>query len=297
VPIAREEGPALELKDVWVVHPRRLVSAETVAMPTPSAASPSSADLRPAVAGVSLQLQPGGITAVLGPNGAGKSTLLRVAAGLIHPSRGEVLSFGIDVRRRERRALARIVALVTQTEAPAAFRVREVVAMGRAPHQDGWLREKADDRDAVMRALNRCDLVHLADRRVDTLSGGEQRRVVVARALAQEPRLLLLDEPASFLDVRHRLDLHALIAELAAQQGVAVVIATHDLDEAARLASQVVLLREGRVVVQGRPSDAMTSSHLLEAFDAEFDVRSLAAGDRERPIFVPLSPRVKARVE
>jgi iron complex transport system ATP-binding protein len=178
----------------------------------------------------------------------------------------------------DRRALARTIGIVAQAEVPAAgFFVREVVAMGRAPHQDRWMRELSADKTAVEAALARCDLARIAARPVEALSGGEQRRVAIARALAQEPRLLLLDEPAAFFDVRHRLALDRLIGDLAARDGMACIVAMHDLDEAARLASHVLLLREGRVVASGPPALAMTAPLLRQAFDANIEV-SLHAG-------------------
>ncbi len=157
----------------------------------------------PALSEVSLRIQGGELAALLGANGAGKSTLLRVAAGLVAPSSGTARIGGKDARRTSRQAVARLVAFVPQSESvPAGFRVRDVVAMGRAPHQGVWMRETAQDREAIADALDRCDLVALRGRAVETLSGGEQRRVAIARALAQRPRVFLLDEPAAFLDVR-----------------------------------------------------------------------------------------------
>jgi iron complex transport system ATP-binding protein len=227
----------------------------------------------PALERVSLHVGPGEVAALLGPNGSGKSTLLRLAAGLLDPSEGTVRVMGRDVRGLDRRLLARLVAFVPQNEAVAmGFLVRDVVAMGRAPHQGRWMRERPEDRAAVEEALARCDLTRLATRRVEELSGGEQRRVAIARALSQMPRLLLLDEPTAFLDVRHRLDLHDLLAEVAARDGLACVVAMHELDAAAHLASRILLLREGRVVAAGTPDDVMTRARLREAFDAEVDV-------------------------
>jgi iron complex transport system ATP-binding protein len=228
---------------------------------------------RPALQAVTLAVQVGQVAALLGPNGSGKSTLLRVAAGLLRPTEGYVRCLGQDITRLKRRILAREVALVSQNDsAPAGFRVREVVAMGRAPHQDGWMRERPSDRPAIEAALARCDLALLADRPVDTLSGGEQRRVALARALAQEPRVLLLDEPAAFFDVRHRVDLGRIVHDLATRDGIAVLIALHDLEDAARLASLVLLLRDGRPLWSGPPEQALTTERLRETFDTDVDV-------------------------
>jgi len=244
---------------------------------------------RPALDRVTLSVRAGEIVALLGPNGAGKSTLLRVAAGLLVHEGGARL-FGRDLGRMERRETARLVALVPQTEPGATgFRVREIVAMGRAPHQDGWMRERPEDRAAVDEAMARCDLRDVADRTVETLSGGEQRRVAVARALATRPRVLLLDEPAAFLDVRHRLELYELLADVVARDGIACLVAMHDLDAAARVAASVVLMRAGRVVAAGAPGDVMTPPTLRETFDADVDVGIHEPSGRR--YFVALRPR------
>jgi iron complex transport system ATP-binding protein len=226
-----------------------------------------------ALSDISLRVRGGELAALLGANGAGKSTLLRVAAGQVAPTSGAARVGGRDVRLTERRALAREVAFVAQTETVAAgFRVRDVVAMGRAPHQGTWMRETAEDSAAIEDALGRCDLAGLSGRAIETLSGGEQRRVAIARALAQRPRVLLLDEPAAFLDVRHRLGFYGLLAETAAREGIACAVAMHDLDAAARFATTVILMREGRVIAAGAPDDVMTTAQLGAALDAEVAV-------------------------
>jgi iron complex transport system ATP-binding protein len=245
-----------------------------------------------AVEKVSLVARAGEVTALLGANGAGKSTLLRLVAGLLGASAGTVSVGGRDVTGLDRRALARAVALVPQNERVAeGFRVRDVVAMGRAPHQDGWMHASREDFAAVDEAVRRCDLHSVADRNVETLSGGEQRRVAVARALAQKPRVLALDEPAAFLDIRHRLELHDLLSEVASRDGVACLVAMHDLDAAARMARHVILLRSGRVVAAGAPDEVMTPSRLAETFDAEVDVGVHAASGARTFFAVRPAPR------
>jgi len=252
-----EERDVLELADVSVKYP---------------------GSSRLALAGVSLSVRPGEIVAILGPNGAGKSSMLRVAAGLLAPAVGAVRAYGRDLHSLERTEAARLIAVVSQTEMPArGFSVREVVAMGRAPHQGRWMRESKSDGFAVERALERCDLVALAHRSVERLSGGEQRRVAIARAIAQEPKVLLFDEPTAFFDVRHRLELGALIANLTSRERIATVVAMHDLDEAARLATRVLLLREGRTIAVGSPRVVMTASNLRDTFRADVDVGVHAA--------------------
>jgi iron complex transport system ATP-binding protein len=242
---------------------------------------------RPAVDSVSLSVRAGQLTALLGPNGAGKSTLLRVGAGLLGLESGRVSIAGQDARGMDRRKAARLVALVPQSEPPAAgFAVREVVAMGRAPHQDGWMSERVEDRAAVEEAMARCDLTSVAGRAVEALSGGEQRRVSVARALATRPRVLLLDEPAAFLDVRHRLELYDLLSDVVVRDGIGCLVAMHDLDSAARVAHHVVLMRDGRVVAEGPADEVMTLQTLRDTFDAEIDVGVHAPSGRR--YFVPV---------
>jgi iron complex transport system ATP-binding protein len=246
-----------------------------------------------ALGGVTLCARAAEVVALVGANGAGKSTLLRVSAGLLEPSEGTVRIAGTDARQLTRKDIARVVAFVAQSEAvPAGFRVREIIAMGRAPHQGAWMTERPADRDAIEQAMARTDLEALANRTVETLSGGEQRRVAVARALAQKPSLLLLDEPAANLDVRHRLELHETLARVAKDEGIACVVATHDLDAAARHASRVVLLKSGRVVADGSPDGVLTPALLRTALDAEVDVGT--HGPSGSRYFVPLKPRQSA---
>jgi len=270
-PLTPAESPAadLELEGVSVRYPEAPTSA---------------------LSDVTLRIRGGEVAALLGANGAGKSTLLRVAAGLLPPTTGTVRIGGRDARTDSRQALARRVAFVPQSEAVAfAFRVRDVVAMGRAPHQGTWMRESPEDRAAIDEAMDRCDLAALAGRLVETLSGGEQRRVSIARALAQRPRVLLLDEPAAFLDMRHRLTFYGLLAEVAGRDRIACAVAMHDLDAAARFATRVVLLRAGRVVASGLPVDVMTADRLGGALDTEV-VAGVHAPTGQR-YFLPIRTR------
>jgi iron complex transport system ATP-binding protein len=245
----------------------------------------------PAVDGVSLSVRAGEVVAVLGPNGAGKSSLLRAAAGIARLEAGAIRLAGVPAEELDRRAWARRVAFVGQEEPPAdGFTVREIVAMGRAPHQGAWLAASDADRVAVDDAIARCELRDLAEREVQTLSGGERRRVAVARALAQAARVLVLDEPAAFLDVRHQLALRELLVALAREDRVACLVAMHDLDAAARVATRVVLLRAGRVVAAGSPDEVMTAERLRETFDAVIDVLELGhvgGGGAGARAFVP----------
>jgi len=226
------------------------------------------ASTKPALEDVSLAVAPGEIVAILGPNGAGKSTLLRVLAGTLRAESGESLLFGASVCGRERGDVARDVAFVAQSEdVRFAFTVEEVVLMGRAPHQHGWMRPSEADVAIVRRVLERWELLPLARRPFDQLSGGERKRVAIARAFAQASRVLLLDEPTAFLDVRHQVALFEALRDLARGKGTASVVVTHDLQLAAEHASRVVLMKAGRVVAVGPTLEVLTAGRLEEAFD------------------------------
>lgn len=212
----------------------------------------------PVLERVSFQARAGELVGLLGPNGAGKSTLLRLVAGLAAPAAGEVRLAGLDPARAPRRAVARVAALVPQEpRVPASFTVREAVMMGRAPHQGLLALPTRLDRGAVDGALDACDLVALADRPLATLSGGERRRAFFARALAQEPRVLLLDEPTAFLDLGHQVAAMKM-AEVAARAGLCVVAVLHDLNLAAASCDRVLVLSGGRVTAEGPPGDVLT---------------------------------------
>jgi ABC-type cobalamin/Fe3+-siderophores transport system ATPase subunit len=213
---------------------------------------------RPAVDSVSLEVPAGACTAVLGPNGSGKSTLLRLLLGTLTPSSGEVELDGRPVAQWERPEIARAVGVVPQVE-EAAFpmTVRELVAMGRYPHLGPWRREGDGDRRAVERAMARCDVLALAHRPVSTLSGGERQRARVARALAQEPAALALDEPTAALDVSHEMAIFELLRELG-RAGTTVLLVTHNLNLAARYADRLVLLDRGAVAAAGAPAEVLT---------------------------------------
>ncbi len=219
---------------------------------------------------VNMHVAAGEIVCVLGPNGAGKTTLVRVASGLLAPWSGEVRLLGEPLAGRSRTEVARVLAVVEQTQQIAgSFSVRDVVAMGRAPHQGSWMQTTEEDERIIEDALERCELRALASRPAHALSGGEQKRVAVARALAQEPKVLLLDEPGAFLDVRHQLDLYELLATEVKQRGMACLVVMHDLNVAAQFADRVVLMKRGRVVAAGSVADVMTWKTLKETFDTD----------------------------
>jgi len=226
---------------------------------------------------VSAEVAAGELVAVVGPNGAGKTTLLRALAGLITAAAGEVRAFGADPARTPRRVLARRLAYLPQRyELAFPFTVGEVVLMGRYAHRRFGLEGDADLR-AARAAMERCDVVDLETRRFDELSGGEQRRALLAQALCQEAEALLLDEPTAALDPAHALALlTALRAEC--QRGAAAVVVTHDLSLAVRWADRVVVLHGGAVVAAGAPAAVLSSEAAARAFAVSIHVGALPSG-------------------
>ena len=221
---------------------------------------------RRALDDVSFDAVPGQLLAVTGPNGSGKTTLLRALLGLVPLERGAALVGERSVDTWGREALARIVGVVPQREETVfPLRVSEMVMLGRYARLGPVAAARPADRDAVARALARCDATELADRRVDELSGGEWQRVRVARAIAQEPRVLILDEPTASLDVRHEMELFELVRELV-DDGLTGVVITHELNLAARFADRMLLLDQGRVVRAGTPAEVLDGEVLGRVF-------------------------------
>jgi len=222
---------------------------------------------RPTLSEISLEVLPGSVFALLGPNGSGKSTLIRVLLGVVTPQRGRAVFRGRAVPDWGRRELAREVGVVPQVEEfhfPTT--VREVVAMGRYPHLGLWRGEGARDREAIRGAMERCGVEELAHRSMDALSGGERQRVRIARALAQEPRVLVLDEPTASLDVRYEMAIFELLGRLAREDGVTVLLVTHHLNLAARYASELLLMHQGRAVVRGSPEAVLKGEVLTRVY-------------------------------
>lgn len=221
---------------------------------------------RPALDDVTVAVPDGSLYAVLGPNGSGKSTLMKALLGVVEVEAGRALVDGRAVGAWTRRELARAVGVVPQAETIAfPLTVREMVAMGRYPHLGALGAERDADREAVARALERCDVAEFAGRDVTTLSGGEMQRVRIARALAQEPRALVLDEPTASLDVRHEM---AILESLRAwaDQGMTVIVVTHGLDQAARFADRMLLLSRGRVAAEGTPVEVLQADVLERVY-------------------------------
>ncbi|MGN6325742.1 ABC transporter ATP-binding protein [Pseudolysinimonas sp.] len=214
-----------------------------------------------------LALAPGRITAVVGANGCGKSTLLRALARLVPPRAGRVVLDGEALHRRPSREVARMLGLLPQSPvAPEGITVAELVGRGRHPHQGLLARFGVADHAAVGAALEATGTLDLAERPVDELSGGQRQRVWIAMALAQETDILLLDEPTTFLDVAHQIEVLDLLTDLNRERGTTIVMVLHDLNLAARYADELVAVRDGRVLASGAPGDIVTPALVQEVF-------------------------------
>jgi iron complex transport system ATP-binding protein len=222
---------------------------------------------RPVLTGLSLTAHPGQVLALIGPNGAGKTTLLRAMARLLRPREGVLLLGDQQVWELSPRAVARQLALAPQSNGDNwPLSVEQAVALGRAPHRGWFLPFSAADHEVVQQAMRRTGLEPLRQRLVTQLSGGEQRRVLLARTLAQEPQVLLLDEPTAHLDLKYQTEILELVRQLAHRDGLAVVITLHDLNQAALCADRLALLAEGRLLAVGESEDVLIPSYLAQAY-------------------------------
>jgi len=219
---------------------------------------------------VSLEVGVGRMVAVVGPNGSGKTTLLRLLSGSIMPQRGIIRVCGQEPARAGRASLARKVAVVgPQSQLGFPYTVVEVVLMGRAPHLEGFRLESEKDLAAARAAMEATNVLSLAERPFDTLSSGERQRVSIARALAQEPQLLLLDEPAAFLDIKQASALYELLEDRNRDTGLTVVSVLHDLNLASHYFDEVAMFAGGRLRAIGCPEDVMTYAAIREVFDTD----------------------------
>ena len=222
---------------------------------------------------VSLRVAPGEIVGLLGPNGSGKSTLLKVMDGILVPQQGQIQVHGAPIRSLSRSELARKVAMVAQeSHFGFSFSVAEVVLMGRFAHLKPLQFERKRDMQVAREALQATQCLEFAERSIHELSGGERQRVLIARALAQEAGILLLDEPTSFLDLKFKRELFELIRFLSKQRGLSVVIASHDIDPIANYCQKVIMMRRGAIYQQGEPAQVVTAGNVREVYDCPVHV-------------------------
>ena len=240
------------------------------------------------ISDLDLQVPDGSFTVIIGPNGCGKSTLLRSLVRLIKPTSGTVLLDGADIAQTRTKQLARQIGLLPQTSiAPEGITVIDLVSRGRHPHQSALKRWSEHDERAVQEALVRTRLTDLTTRVVDELSGGQRQRVWIAMALAQQTPILLLDEPTTYLDISHQIDVLDLCTSLH-REGRTLVAVLHDLNQAARYATHLIVLADGRIVARGAPADIVTEELILRVFGV--GARVIADPETNSPLIVPHAP-------
>ncbi len=244
----------------------------------------------PVIEDLSTAITPGAVTMIVGPNACGKSTLLRAMSRVLSPGSGQVVLDGRDIATLAPKKLARRVGMLAQSSiAPPGITVHELVARGRYPYQSLLRQWSADDDAAVTEAMERTDVVGLANRHVSALSGGQRQRVWVAMALAQRTDILLLDEPTTYLDLAHQVDLLELCRDLNAELGTTIVAVLHDLNQACRYGDEVIAMRAGSILAHGRPEEVVTAEMVEEVFGLKVQVISDPL--TETPLVLPLPRR------
>ncbi|WP_413450038.1 ABC transporter ATP-binding protein [Georgenia phoenicis] len=242
---------------------------------------------RTVIGNLDLAVPPGRVTAIVGANACGKSTLLRAMARLLAPREGRIVLDGIEVHRTPAKALARVLGLLPQSPvAPEGITVADLVGRGRHPHQGILSRWSREDDVAVAAALDATGTAELADRHVDELSGGQRQRVWIAMALAQQTDLILLDEPTTFLDVSHQVEVLDLLTDLNRSRGTTVVMVLHDLNLAARYADHLIALADGAVHAAGEPEEVLTADMVRAVFGIDSHV--ITDPTSGRPLMLPL---------
>jgi len=235
--------------------------------------------------GVDLSASAGQFVALLGPNGSGKTTLLRCLLGQLTPDAGEICLDGRPLKQHSAKALARLMAYVPQfPESAFAFTVRELVLMGRFAHTGPMGVAGKGDLNVANAAMEMTDTLAFADRTLSELSGGEAQGVMIARALAQQPQVMLLDEPTSHLDIRNQLKIYRMMQRLAHDWGMAVICVSHDVNLASRFADELVLMRSGRIIADGPPRDVVRAEILREVY--QVDIELVTAPGRDVPIVI-----------
>ncbi|EUJ31035.1 ABC transporter ATP-binding protein [Listeria cornellensis] len=230
-------------------------------------------DKRVIVDALNIEIPKGKITALVGANGSGKSTILKTMSRLMKPSKGHVFLDGKAIHRQSTKEIAKQLAILPQNPtAPDGLTVSELVSYGRSPHQSGFKSMSVKDRDMIQWALRVTSLNDFADRPIDSLSGGQRQRAWIAMALAQETDILFLDEPTTFLDMTHQLEVLMLLKQLNLQENRTIVMVVHDLNHASRFADHMIAIRSGQVISEGSPVNVMTEQTLEDVFGIKADI-------------------------
>lgn len=225
---------------------------------------------KPVLDNVDLEVRKGEIIGILGPNGCGKTTLLKLLNRNLHPQKGRVLMQGTDLEDISKRGIARKIAVVPQSnEIRFAFTVREIVCMGRMPFLDRFQGESGEDLRIVEEAMEKTNIKEFADRPINTMSGGERQRVIIARALAQKPEIILLDEPTLHLDINHQFEILDLVKQLSKEEGLTVIIVSHDLPMVVKYCDRMVLIHDHKVHALGTPQEVLTPENMRTVFNID----------------------------
>ena len=219
--------------------------------------------------GFSLRVKEGEIVGIIGPNGSGKTTALKLISRILRPESGNIELMGKNIAYMKQKEIAKLIAVVPQGASVSfPFTVREVVLMGRSPHLGALQMERSSDFRIADNAMALTDSLDIADRNIDDLSGGERQRVIIARALTQEPKIMLLDEPSSYLDINHQVEIFDLIKRLNSDRNLTVIIVSHDLNMASEYCERLVLMKNGRVYKDGTPREVITESNIRDVYGA-----------------------------
>lgn len=228
------------------------------------------------------------IISIIGPNGAGKSTVLKALARLLKPKKGKVYLDGKSIHETPGKEIAQILAVLPQsTSAPSDILVKDLVACGRTPYQGHFSSLTEDDHRIIREVMEKTGVAEFADRQLTSLSGGERQRVWLAMALAQDPEILLLDEPTTFLDIHHQLDLMGLIRQLHREMGITIIMVLHDLNHAARFSERVIAIKEGKIFADGSVSEVMTEENFEELYGVKAIRFDLTRDEEEYCVFIP----------
>ncbi|WP_122641074.1 MULTISPECIES: ABC transporter ATP-binding protein [unclassified Romboutsia] len=224
---------------------------------------------------LSLSIPKGKITTIIGANGCGKSTILKTVARILQPKSGNIYINGKDINSQKTKDLAKVMAVLPQSpQAPSGLTVEELIAYGRFPHQSGFGKLKKEDNNIIDWALEVTGISEFRDRQIEALSGGQRQRAWIAMALAQETDILVLDEPTTYLDLAHQLEVLNLLEELNKKQGTTIVMVIHELNNAARFADHMIGVKKGQIVCEGNAHDVMTKENLKELFNIDAEIVS-----------------------
>ena len=243
-----------------------------------------------------LSIKEGELVGLIGPNGSGKTTLLKVISGVLYPTQGEIQLDGFSLRRLKRKKVAQRIAMVPQQfHMPFAFKVEEVVMLGRTPFLRMLSEERKKELDIVNQAMEVVGIKPLGQRFFNELSGGERQKVILAMALAQQPKLLLLDEPTAHLDINHQVEILQLVRSLNEEQGTTVIAAMHDLNLASLYFRRLIMLKEGRIFADGMPREVLTPHLIQEVFSASVQVQSHPLTNVPHIVVLPIENTNKSK--